>query len=255
MHAAYDWRLIHTGPQEPALHMALDEVLTLEVAAGRRPPTLRVWEWATPAVVIGNFQSVRNEVDVDVAARHGMTVVRRSSGGGAMYVEPEHTITHSLHAPVSLVEGMSIVESYAYLDDWVLAALAGLGVEAFHQPVNDIASPVGKIAGAAQRRFASGGVLHHVTMAYDIDAATMAEVLRFGLERLPGPGTRSVQKHVDPLRRQTTRSRAEVVEHMVATFRRRYGLADDEIRTDELRAAEKLAATKYATSRWTARLP
>ncbi len=44
----YDWQLVHEGPQPPALHMALDEVLTAEVAAGRRPPTLRVWEWASP---------------------------------------------------------------------------------------------------------------------------------------------------------------------------------------------------------------
>ncbi|GHG46996.1 hypothetical protein GCM10018779_03910 [Streptomyces griseocarneus] len=37
----YDWELIHDGPQSPALHMALDEVLTAEVAAGRRAPALR----------------------------------------------------------------------------------------------------------------------------------------------------------------------------------------------------------------------
>ena len=48
----FDWQLIHAGPQSPALHMALDEVITDEVAAGRRAPTLRVWEWASPAVVM-----------------------------------------------------------------------------------------------------------------------------------------------------------------------------------------------------------
>jgi lipoate-protein ligase A len=89
----YDWRLVHEEPQDPALHMAIDEVLTEEVAAGRRPPTLRVWEWASPAVVIGSFQSLRNEVDAEAAHRHGVTVVRRLSGGGAMFVEPGNTIT------------------------------------------------------------------------------------------------------------------------------------------------------------------
>ncbi|MDF8361206.1 lipoyl protein ligase domain-containing protein, partial [Achromobacter anxifer] len=58
----YDWQLIHEGPQEPALHMALDAVITDEVGAGLRPPTLRIWEWASPAVVIGRFQSLKNEV-------------------------------------------------------------------------------------------------------------------------------------------------------------------------------------------------
>lgn len=84
----YDSQLIHEGPQPPALHMALDEVLTAEVAAGRRPPTLRAWEWewGAPAVIIGSFQSLRNEVDAKGAARHGIEVVRRISGGGAMFV-------------------------------------------------------------------------------------------------------------------------------------------------------------------------
>ena len=59
----YDWQLIHEGPQPPALHMALDAAITDEVGAGLRPPTLRIWEWAEPAVVIGRFQSLKNEVD------------------------------------------------------------------------------------------------------------------------------------------------------------------------------------------------
>lgn len=68
--------------------MALDEVLAREVGAGHRPPTLRIWEWSAPGVVIGSFQSLRNEVDVAEASRRGITVVRRISGGGAMFIEP-----------------------------------------------------------------------------------------------------------------------------------------------------------------------
>ena len=65
----HDWQLVRDGPQDPALHMAIDEVLLREVAAGRRPPTLRIWEWSAPAVVIGSFQSLRNEVDAGQARR------------------------------------------------------------------------------------------------------------------------------------------------------------------------------------------
>src|SRR5690606_23460479 len=90
----HDWHLGPGGPQAPALHMALDDVLLDEVAAGRRAPTLRVWEWAGPAVVMGRFQSLRNEVDAAAAARHGIDVVRRISGGGAMFIEPGNTITY-----------------------------------------------------------------------------------------------------------------------------------------------------------------
>lgn len=251
----HDWHLVHEGPQPPALHMALDEVLATEVGDGRRPPTLRFWEWASPAVVIGSFQSLRNEVDPDGAARHGFEVVRRISGGGAMFVEPGNTITYSLYAPASLIAGMSFADSYAFLDDWVLGALRDLGVDAWYQPLNDITSPAGKIAGAAQKRFASSTVLHHVTMAYDIDAAKMTEVLRIGREKLSDKGTASAVKRVDPLRRQTGLPRGDVIDSMISHFRKRHGLVDDALTPEELRRAEQLAATKFSTIEWTARIP
>ncbi|QFG21026.1 biotin/lipoate A/B protein ligase family protein [Actinomadura sp. WMMB 499] len=251
----HEWRLIHEGPQEPLVHMALDQVLAEEVGAGRRPPTLRVWEWASPAVIIGSFQSLRNEVDAAEAERAGVEVVRRISGGGAMFVEPGNTITYSLYAPETLVAGMSFAESYAFLDDWVLGALAELGVRAWYRPLNDIASDQGKIAGAAQKRLAAGAVLHHVTMAYDIDAAKMTRVLRIGREKISDKGVASANKRVDPLRRQTGLPRAEIIDRMIGHFRGRHGLVEDRPTEDELRLAGKYVTDKFATPEWTARVP
>lgn len=256
----YDWQFIHEGPQSPALHMALDEVLTSEVAAGRRPPTLRVWEWGAPAVIIGSFQSLRNEVDAGGARRHGIEVVRRVSGGGAMFVEPGNTITYSLSVPGSLVQGLSFQDSYAYLDDWVLGALGEMGIRAWYQPLNDIATDQGKIAGAAQKRIVGpdggpGAVLHHVTMAYDIDADKMLDVLRIGREKLSDKGIGSAKKRVDPLRRQTGLPREAVIERMIDSFRARYGLADGKVTDAELARAQELARTKFTAPEWLARVP
>ena len=86
----HDWRFIRDEPQDPALHMALDEVLAREVAAGRRPPTLRIWEWSAPAVVIGSFQSLRNEVDMAEASRSAS----RWCGGSAAAARCSSTREH-----------------------------------------------------------------------------------------------------------------------------------------------------------------
>jgi lipoate-protein ligase A len=250
----HDWQLVHDAPQAPVLHMALDEALTDAVAGGRRPPTLRIWEWAAPAVVIGRFQSLRNEVDMAAARHHGIEVVRRISGGGAMFIEPGNTITYSIYAPASLVEGLSFQESYALMDAWVLDALGELGIRAWYQPLNDIASDAGKIGGAAQTR-RGGAVLHHVTMAYDIDAAKMLEVLRIGREKLSDKGTTSAAKRVDPLRSQTGLPREQVIERMLASFRRLHGLAGDRLRAAELAQARKLVRDKFGAAPWLADVP
>src|SRR5699024_2287346 len=165
----HTFEVIHEGPQSPARHLALDQVLSEALDARTRGPTQRIWEWGAPAVIIGSFQSLRNEVDPEGAERHGITVVRRISGGGAMFVEPGNTITYSLTVPGSLVEGLSFEQSYAFLDDWVLGALERVGIEARYVPLNDISSPQGKIGGAAQQRLAGGAVLHRVTVSSDID--------------------------------------------------------------------------------------
>lgn len=247
----HDWELVHVAPQSPTLHMALDEVLLDAVSAGQRAPTLRIWEWAGPAVVMGRFQSLRNEVDAEGARRHGIEVVRRISGGGAMFIEPGNTITYSIVAPLTMVEGMSFEQAYALMDAWVIAALGELGIQAWYQPLNDIASPAGKIAGAAQARRGKA-VLHHVTMAYDIDAAKMLEVLRIGREKLSDKGTASAQKRVDPLRSQTGLAREAVIARLVESFRQRHGgLAIGALHAEELERAQALADNKFATAEWT----
>lgn len=251
----HDWQLIHEPAQRPQWHMALDQVLIEEVAAGRRRPTLRVWEWATPCVVIGSFQSVSNEVDPAGAERYGIEVVRRISGGGAMFIEPGNTITYSVYAPASLVEGLSFQDSYAFLDDWVLGALQELGIRATYQPINDITSPAGKIAGAAQKRLAGGAVLHHVTMSYDIDAAKMLQVLRIGREKLSMKGAASAAKRVDPLRSQTGLPRETVIDAMVGSFRNRYGLRPGTVTEAERLRTIELIETKFATPQWIYRIP
>jgi lipoate-protein ligase A len=251
----YEWQLIHGASERPVLQMALDQVLAEEVGAGRRGPTLRIWEWDQPAVVLGSFQSVKNEVDPVNAEKFGFDIVRRVSGGGAMFMEAGSVITYSIYAPADLVQGMSFADSYAFLDEWVLVALRSLGIEASYQPLNDITSPTGKIGGAAQKRLGNGAVLHHVTMSYDMDGEKMVQVLRIGREKMSDKGTKSAAKRVDPLRSQTGLSRAEIIERMESTFTTLNGATRSEVTPEERAKAEELVATKFGTEEWLHRVP
>ncbi len=251
----YDWQILHEPPVSPVMNAALDEVLTTAVGEGLRGPALRIWEWDRPAVFIGSFQSVKNEVDEEQLAARDAQLVRRISGGGAMYMEPEACITYALYVPGELVRGMSFADSYAFLDEWVLEALKALGIDAVYKPLNDISSPHGKIGGAAQKRLGSGAVLHHVTMAYDMDAEAMTQVLRIGREKLSDKGTASAQKRVDPLRSQTGLTREEIIEKMIAVFQQRHGGTVGEVTEGEYDAAERLVTEKFLTEEWIRRVP
>ncbi len=249
------WEVMPAQVRPTLENLALDEVLAKEVGAGHRNPTLRIWDWDEPAVVIGSFQSVRNEVDPEGAARHGVQVVRRVSGGGAMFMEAGNCITYSLYVPQTLVDGMSFADSYPFLDAWVMQGFADLGVEAFYVPLNDIATPQGKIGGAAQKRFANGGMVHHVTMSYDIDAEKMTDVLRIGKEKLSDKGTRSAKKRVDPLRRQTGMARRDVISALTRTFTDRYSAGVGKVSDSELATARELVEHKFGTEGWIHRVP
>jgi lipoate---protein ligase len=251
----FSWEVVHDAPVSPRMNLALDEVLTTRVGDGRRAPTLRLWEWNESAVVIGSFQSYRNEVDPEGAARHGFDVVRRISGGGAMLMGADQIVTYSLYVPASMVAGMTFADSYAFLDDWVLQALRSLGIDAVYQPLNDIAGPHGKIGGAAQKRLANGGVLHHATLSYDIDGQMMTEVLRIGREKLSDKGTTSAAKRVDPLRSQTGLPRERIIGRFIDTFTTLYGATTGHITDEEYAEAEELVRTKFATDVWLHRVP
>lgn len=238
-----------------AQHVALDEVIASAVAKGERGATLRFWDWPDSVVVVGSFQSLKNEVDSAAAKRHGVEVVRRVTGGGAMFMEPGNCITYSLVVPASLVEGLSFEQSYAFLDDWVLGALAEVGIKAHYVPINDIASEKGKIGGAAQKRFANGVVLHHVTMAYDINADRMLDVLRIGREKLSDKGTTSANKRVDPMRSQTGMERDAIIQSFMEHFQKRYDSQLSEYTEQELERSSELVDSKFLSPEWVNKVP
>lgn len=251
----HEWDIIAPTVLPTVINVALDEVIAEEVGTGLRNPTLRFWDWSERAVVIGSFQSVRNELDPQGVARHDVKVVRRISGGGAMFMEAGNCITYSLYVPQTLVDGLSFEDSYKFLDAWVMAALESMGIEAFYVPLNDIATPAGKIGGAAQKRFSNGALLHHVTMSYDIDAETMVEVLRIGKEKLSDKGHRSAKKRVDPLRRQSGLSREEILQRMSETFAARYNARPATLTQGELDEAARRVESKFGTEEWLHRVP
>ena len=249
-----EWEVLGPSSQPAHMHMALDEVLLEQVIRGRRPPTMRLWRWVESALVIGSHQSVLNEVDMGAARELGFTVTRRMSGGGTMLCEADRTFTYSLYLPETLVSGISFRQSYAVLDAWAVEALNAIGVPAAYREINDIISPRGKIAGAAQAR-RRGFVLHHTTGACAMDVEVLPRLIRVGRETLTGRGVRSAEKAVSPLAWFTSLSCAAVEANLQAYFARQFRARASALTADELERARRLVESKYATPAWINRLP
>src|SRR5256885_13544596 len=248
------WDVLPYSPHPAHMHMALDEVLLDQVMHGSRRPTLRLWRWIEPALVIGSHQSVRNEIDLQTAAALGFIVTRRMGGGGTMLCEPGRTITYSMYVPESMVVGISFRKSYALLDDWAVRAFNGLGIPASYREINDIVSPRGKIGGAAQAR-RRGFVLHHTTIAHTMDVELLPRVIRLGRERIAERGVRSAEKSVSPLSWFTSLTCDEIARNLHAYFIREFNSRESEVSGPELEAAKGLVESKYSTPGWINRLP
>lgn len=248
------WDVLPPSPHPAHMHMALDEVLLNRVIRGERPPTMRLWEWIEPALVIGSHQSVLNEVDRPAAESRGFVITRRMSGGGTMLCEPARTITYSMYLPDSMLGRVSFRQSYALLDEWAVRAFNELGVPASYREVNDIISPRGKIAGAAQAR-RRGFVLHHTTIAHSMDVELVPRLIRIGRERLVERGVRSASKEVSPLAWFTSLSCGEVATKLCTDFRDEYDGRVTQLSEDEVAEASRLVETKYGTAEWIHRLP
>ena len=249
-----EWELIRASGHSAHMHMALDEVLLDHVISGARKPTIRFWQWTERALVIGSHQSVMNEVDGPAARKLGFTITRRMSGGGTMICEPARTITYSMYVPGSAVARINFKQSYAVLDAWAVQALVEIGVPASYREINDIISPRGKIAGAAQAR-RRGFVLHHTTAAHSMDVKLVAQLIRLGRDRLSERGVRSAEKEVSPLTWFTKLSCAEVTERMEESFAAAFTARPSELSAAEIDAARRLVESKYSTAAWVDRLP
>ncbi|MCA9478543.1 MAG: lipoate--protein ligase family protein, partial [Nanoarchaeota archaeon] len=186
-----NFRYFSLQPFSAAMNMALDEVFMEEVKQGKEP-VLRLYQWKPSAVSIGYFQGIKYEVDQQACKENGVDIVRRQTGGGAVFHEQE--ITYSIIAPQGTFSTY-ILKSYEKICGYLVAALKSLGVEAKFSPINDIVVADRKISGNAQTR-KNGILLQHGTIICKVDVEKMFSLLKVGKEKRSDKLIQSVKKAV-----------------------------------------------------------
>ncbi|MBU1672287.1 MAG: lipoate--protein ligase family protein [Actinobacteria bacterium] len=170
------------GPLSPfAEPPTLDPALNLErearYAREVERPSFRIWR-SRDCVVLGRFLIADEEVRLSVAEELGVPVLRRTSGGGAVFHDPGN-VNYSIYLPEGGAPGFSIEERLRALSFPVTGLLDLLDARWTWEPPNSIYVDGAKVSGSAQA--ASGGrLLHHGTLLVDSDLEKMSRLLKPG---------------------------------------------------------------------------
>ncbi|MDR2663522.1 MAG: lipoate--protein ligase family protein [Treponema sp.] len=254
------FRLLATAFHDGYYNMGLDEALLESVASGSSPPVLRLYGWSPPAVSVGYFQGLTEEVDLDSAKRFGFDLVRRISGGGAVLHKSELTYSIIMKTDHPLA-GKELEDSYRTLCGGLIGGLGILGVESVFSGINDILVPSPapessggkKISGNAQTR-RMGCLLQHGTILLDNDVEVMFEVLKVPAEKIKGKLIGEVRERVTSLR--DVLGREVPFEEAAAAFARGFeeklGLEYERtgLFPEEDRRALELAREKFSSREW-----
>src|SRR3989441_6833511 len=122
------YRFLNTYVQDAAMNMAIDESVLIHHLQGEAPPTLRVFRWSQPSISLGRFQSIEREILSEMCQQQGVALVRRPTGGRAVYHRDEFTYSIVTGKRDGVPAG--VVAAYAYLAQGLIAALQSLGVPA-----------------------------------------------------------------------------------------------------------------------------
>lgn len=190
------WRLLVYQIGSAFENMAIDEAIFRETIKNRKPPTLRFYGWHPAAVSIGYFQQQKNEINFNQCRLSGVDIVRRLTGGKAVF--------HSDEITYSIVAGSSeklfpdnIIDTYEMISLCLARGLSLLGINAhlaeadkkiakkeremasccFSTPSgNELLVAGQKICGSAQTR-TRGGFLQHGSMLMTFDPVENASLI------------------------------------------------------------------------------
>ena len=168
----------HRSPS-PAINVALDEVLLSSVVRGARGPTARIWV-NPPSLVIGYTLKPCEEIQCGEATRLRLPIIRRISGGGAVYHDYGN-INISIAKPS---EGLRHVDDlYREITGIVLRTLEILGVRGWVENNNDVVVRGYKVSGSAAA-IKNKGYLAHATLLVSADLDTLRRVIKPRLDRV-----------------------------------------------------------------------
>lgn len=234
--------LIRNNSIDPRYNLALEEYLfrNFDLPGG----CLMLWQ-NQPSVIIGRYQNTHEEVNHDFAARNGVEIVRRITGGGAVY----HDLGNINFSFIDMAASPTI--DFAAYNRKIIAALSEMGVKSELNGRNDIVIEGKKFSGNAQV-IHKGKILHHGTILYDANLDNVQEALAVDSAKYESKGIKSLRSRVTNISDYLPQKVPvrEFMNILLKTLDERHNLREYALTNEDKACIFCLRDDKYATWKW-----
>lgn len=252
------WRLLKLEVRDAFTNMAIDEAIIKARIEGIVPNTLRFYQWKPSAVTIGRFQDIFQEVHLENCKKQRVDVVRRITGGGAVYHDCDGEITYSVVVNEKDLGSVDVIVAYNLICNGLIEAAETLGVKADfnlgdpkHCP--NIAIGGRKISGSAQSH-KRGVLLQHGSFLLDINLKKMFTFLKVPWAKSLEDVLNIAQERLTSIKHElsSTVSTDDAYQALVTGFQKALNiqLVEGELTSYERSLAEKLRREKFTVDEW-----
>lgn len=233
------------GIHDPRINLAIEEYLLKTMDVEKDPVLL--FYINQPSIIIGKNQNTIEEINTDYVEDNGIIVVRRLSGGGAVY----HDLGNLNYSFITKDDGDSFM-NYKKFTQPVVDALAKMGVHAELSGRNDILAEGRKVSGNAQFS-TKGRMFSHGTLMFDTEIDAVVSALKVKKDKIESKGIKSIRSRVANIS-EFLKDKMTVEEFRLEILKSIFG-GEENIRYYELTEEDwanihKLSAERYQTWEW-----
>ena len=194
------WRYLCEDRVSDSYGLAADEAMALRVGENLSPPVLRLYTYLSCSALVGRFQRIENELNLEFCREQKMSVNRRPTGGGAILMGEDQ-----LGVALMLRDWNGCKAPRELMRHFASALCEGLlvfGINAQFRGKNDLEVEGRKIGGLGIHSNASGGYLLHCSLLVDLDMPLMLRALNVPVEKLEARKLKSIEGRITTVRRE-----------------------------------------------------
>lgn len=200
-----------------------------------------------PCIVVGKNQNTRQEIDQKYCDEHDIQIVRRISGGGAVY----HDYNNLNYTIISSEETAGQFD-FKSMSQPVIDALAEMGVDAHFTGRNDLEIGDQKFCGNAQ--YIKGNrVMHHGCMMFDVDLSVLSKALTVSKDKIESKGKKSVRSRVTNIKphlEDQTLTVDDFMENIKNFMDKKYNMERYELTPEDKEEINKIMSEKNGSWEW-----